>query len=307
MKMKIILLDEPVYLTKDLLVNLKKLGSVDVFYDKPSKEVAIQRLNGSDIAIVRWTMISRDILFNLNRVKYIILAGTGFPKIDISAAKEKGIVVSNVPNYCQQSVAEHVFALVLALNKHIISSSVFACKGENKPHPLHLGFELYEKTLGIVGLGHIGTSVARIGMGFGMKVLGNARSKKTIPGVQFVDLDTLLSESDIVSLNVDLNETSRGLLCLEKLKLMKKSAYLISTTNSAVIDENALLMCLQEKRLAGAGIDSSCINPQLRSLSNVLLTPSSAWYTKESLFRLGEAITQNISNFIDGKHVNELT
>jgi len=302
--MEITLIDDPVYLTESLVSRLKELGSIKVYFDKPSKETAVQRINQSNVAIIRWTSITRDSIEKIDPTCYIILAGTGFPKIDIEAAREKGIKVSNIPDYCRFSVAEHVFMLILSLNRHIINAYQYASNGKPNPDPILLGTELNQKTLGVIGVGQIGSAVATIGLGFGMRVLGNTRTKKNITGVINTDLDTLLAESDIVSVNVDLNPSTQGLLNKDKLLRMKKNSLLICTTNTSVIDEDALVEMLKDKRLAGAGIDSACKNKELRLLDNVLLTPGSAWYTQEALRRLEETIVINIRSFTNGTFIN---
>lgn len=301
--MKITYLDEYTYLPESAQQEFRKLGEFIAFNDRPSKEEAISRLRDTDIAILEWTAIDRGMFEKLMRVRYIVVALTGYSFIDTQAAKEYGILVSNIPEYSRQSVAEHAFALLLAVNRKIIPSSEAANAGKREYFEPFLGQELYGKTLGIVGLGSIGSWAAKIGQGFGMKVIGTSRNPKYIPGVEDVNLDTVLQSSDAVIISVDRNRSTERLLTSDKLSTLKKTAVLVSIV-SGICDENALAIMLKNGDIAGVGLDVVDENSPLKGLPNAVLTTHIGWYTQDSLDRLMRILIENVRKFIDGKPQN---
>ncbi len=301
--MKITYLDEPTYLPEKAIQQFKMLGEFVAYNDRPTKEQAIQRLNDTDIAILEWTAIDREMFAQLKRVRYIVVALTGYSFVDVKAAREYGIAVSNVPEYSRQSVAEHVFALLLTVNRKILQSDKEAKSGKREYFAPFLGKELYGKTLGILGLGSIGSWVAKIGQGFGMNVIGTSRKPKDVPGVKQVDLSKLLRESDALVVSVDRNSSTEGLLSRENLYAMKKNAVLVSIV-SGICDENALADLLNTNSLAGVAMDVPSNDSPLAKCDNAVLTTHIAWYTQDSLDRLISILVENVRKFIDGTPQN---
>ncbi len=301
--MKITYLDEPTYLPDYAIERFREMGEFVAYNDRPSPEEAISRLNDTDIAIVEWTAINDEMFSQIQRLKYLVVALTGYSFIDVNAAKHQGIKVSNIPSYSRQSVAEHAFALLQATNRKLILADQEARKGKRNYFAPFLTSELYGKTLGILGLGSIGSWVAQIGHGFGMQVIGTSRTRKNILNVRDVSLDELLKNSDYLMVCVDRNELTKGLLSREKLSLMKKTAFLVSVV-SGIYDEQALADMLAAGSLAGVGIDTLGKDSPLIHSENSVFSPHIAWYTQDSLGRLISIMTQNVEQFILGKPQN---
>lgn len=301
--MKITYLDEPTYLPDYAIERFREMGEFVVYNDRPSPEEAIRRLNDTDIAILEWTAINDEMFSQLYRLKYIVVALTGYSFVDVDAAKRQGIKVSNIPTYSRQSVAEHAFALLLATNRKLLHANEEARKGKRNYFAPFLSSELYGKTLGILGLGSIGSWVAQIGHGFGMEVIGTSRSMKDLPNVRQVSLTELLKKSDYLMVCVDRNESTKDMLSREKLSLMKKTAFLVSVV-SGICDEHALADMLAEGSLAGVGIDTLGKDSPLLHSENSVFSPHIAWYTQDSLDRLISIMTKNVEQFILGKPQN---
>lgn len=301
--MKITYLDEPTYLPQHAIDKLNTLGEFVVYKDRPSREEAVKRLSETDIAIIEWTDIDLEMLEQVQQLKYIVVALTGYDFVDVKSAKEKGISVSNIPAYSRQSVAEQAFALLLATNRKLLLSDKAAREGKRHYFEPFMGMELYGKTLGILGLGDIGSWMAHIGFGFGMEVIGTSRSPKNIPNVKDVDLDELLKTSDALMISVDRNESTAGMLSKEKLALMKETAFLVSIV-SGICDEEALADMLRNGKLAGVGLDMPSENTPLVDLDSAVLSTTTAWYTQDALNRLVSTIIQNVEGFITGKPCN---
>lgn len=301
--MKITYLDEPTYLPDYAIERFSEMGEFVAYHDRPSPEEAIRRLNDTDIAILEWTAINDEMFSQLQRLKYIVVALTGYSFVDVNAAKHQGIKVSNIPAYSRQSVAEHAFALLLATNRKLLLADREARKGKRDYFAPFLSSELYGKTLGILGLGSIGSWVAQIGHGFGMQVIATSRTDKNLPNVRQVGLTELLRNSDCLMVCVDRNESTKGLLSREKLSMMKETAFLVSI-NSGICDEQALADMLAAGSLAGVGIDTLGKDSPLIYSENSVFSPHIAWYTQDSLDRLISIMTKNVEQFILGKPQN---
>ncbi|MDI6806187.1 MAG: NAD(P)-dependent oxidoreductase, partial [Candidatus Aenigmarchaeota archaeon] len=239
--------------------------------------------------------------------KLIALMSTDYAWVDIKKARDLGITVTNVPGYATESVAEHTFGLIISVLKNITKADKSVRNGEWVKEPFK-GSELKGKILGIIGLGRIGSRVAEIPHGFGMEVIANDIKPRSISGVKMVESDELLKRSDIVTLHCNLNPTSEGLIDEDKLNQMKPSAILINTSNGKVVDTEALVKALKEKRIAGAGIDVLPKRPgkndPLLQLDNVVITPEIAFNTSEALMRRVDICIDNIEAFIKGKPQN---
>ncbi len=247
--------------------------------------------------------------FNL---KIIANVAVGFDNIDLSAAKKKGIPVTNTPGVLTETVAEHTFALLLASARRIVEADKFA--RANKYHGwepfMFLGTDVYGKTLGIVGLGRIGFAVAqRAVKGFGMKILYNDVKKnedfEKQFGGRFVGLEELLKNSDFVTIHVPLLPTTRHLIGAPQFKQMKKTAFLINTSRGPIVDEKALVKALKNKQIKGAAIDVFEFEPKLapgiNKLDNVILTPHIASATEETRAKMAEVAAINIIAALSGQ------
>jgi len=302
--MRITKIDESAYLPEYAIQRLSEMGQFVKYDDRPSREEAIRRLNETDIAIVEWTAIDRDMFEQITGLKYIVVALTGYEFVDVTAAKEHGILVSNIPGYSRQSVAEHAFALLLAVNRRIRQADQAARKGKRDYFEPFLATELYGKTLGILGLGNIGSWIAKIGQGFGMSVIAHSRTPKGLPNIKDVGLEELLKESDVVMVCVSYNESTVGMLSRERLALMKPTAFLVSIAPAGICDEAALADMLETGKLAGVGLDIPQEDSPLEKVENAVLTPGIAWYTQDSLDRLISILLDNIEKFIAGEPQN---
>ncbi|VVC04892.1 Glyoxylate reductase [Candidatus Bilamarchaeum dharawalense] len=293
------------------LIRLKKLGQVAIYPDLPkSEDELISRIGDADIILRGWTTITKRVIEKSKNLKMVSLWSTGYDKIDMDAARERGITVTNVPEYGSQSVAEHVFAFIFSLIKKIPQ---YSASVKNREWKRIQTTELKGKTLGIIGFGNIGSKVATIGKCFGMNILVYTRSPKKSNAkeldVTFVSLNVLLSNSDIITLHLPYTKETHGLLGAKEFSIMKKTAIVVNTSRGNVIDESALISALMSGTLAGAGLDvferepPSKDNPLLK-LDNVILTPHSASYTKEAIGRCTTTAIDNIEKFLEGKPQN---
>lgn len=315
--MKIIVLDgygmNPGDLSWD---ELKKLGEVTI-YDRTSPSEVIERSADAEILLTNKTIIDRQIINQLPSLRYIGVLATGYNVIDTEAAREKGIVVTNIPSYSTDSVAQMVFSLLLTITNSVEhytadnragrwSSNVDFCYWDT---PL---MELAGKTLGIVGFGNIGSRVSGIALAFGMKVIAlTSKSPDSLPaGVKKAkNLDHLLKESDVLSLHCPLTDTTRHLINASTLTKMKPTAILINTGRGPLVDENALAEALNRGALRGAGVDVlSCEPPTVDNpllyARNCYTTPHLGWATVEARQRLMEIAVANVANFIEGTPAN---
>ncbi|WP_020527872.1 D-2-hydroxyacid dehydrogenase [Flexithrix dorotheae] len=314
--MKIVVLDgftlNPGDLTWDSLENF---GECHI-YERSTRNEVLQRAIDAEIVITNKVVLDKGILDQLPNLKYIGVSATGYNIVDIKAAKEKGVTVTNVPGYGSSAVAQHTFALILALSNRLTENAQSVNKGKwskNKDwcfwdFPI---MELSGKTIGIVGFGEIGRQVAKIAQGFGMKVISFHKhpERDKMPGVIFVDLETLFSDSDVISLHCPLTEENKGFIDEALLGKMKKSAFLINTSRGPLINEKDLALCLTHKKITGAGLDVLSEEPPqanhpLIGLENCIVTPHNAWAAKESRQRLMNILVNNIEKYMDGSPVN---
>jgi len=236
----------------------------------------------------------------------LVQCGAGYDYIDLKAAAERGVFVANAAGVNKVAVAEHTFALILALTKRILPLHQSMREG-GWEQARGTALELSGKTLGVVGLGNIGAEVARRGAAFGMRVLA-AKKRPVAPKrlkVRLVDLETLLSESDIISLNLALNDETHHLIGEREFGMMKRSAFLVNTSRGAVVDERALYEALRKRRIAGAGVDVYSEEPlpadsPIRKLDNVILTPHSAASIPEALESRYQFFAKNARRILRG-------
>ena len=315
MSTRIVIPDDfpPVYQGHSQLERLKEIGDVAVYDTKAADaEVLAGRLENADIVVnVRaFSHFDRHLLARLPQLKLISILGTGTDNVDLDAATDLGVVVVNTPGASTASVAELNFALILAVARAVALSDRKVREGVW--HHQH-GMELHGKTIGIVGLGLIGSEVARLAQAFGMNAVAWSFSHNPLRaeqlGVRLVELDELFRVSDVVSVHVRNSTEAAGLVGPRQIDLMKRDSILINTARAAIVDEDSLLVALREGRLAGAGLDVFSQEPLPPDspwihLDNVVLTPHVGWVTHDSSERMTNMPVDNIVAFLEGNPAN---
>lgn len=295
---------------------LSQLGECTV-YDRTPPEQVIERAAQAECLFVNKTKLTAEIVNRLPRLRFIGVLATGVDVVDVQAAARRGIPVCNAPAYGADAVAQHVFALLLELCRHVGEHDASIRAGEWSASPDYCYWktpqiDLKGKTLGLVGFGDIGRRVGEIGHAFGMSVLAHVRSRQTAPAYTpfaFVDWDSLLTASDVLSLHVPLTLSTRGLINRETLERMRDGALLINTARGPLVDEAAVAEALHSGRLGGAGFDVACAEPiapesPLLHAPNCILTPHIAWATLTARQRLMQICADNLKAFLAGKPVN---
>ena len=313
--MKIVVLDGYTLNPGDLSWdNLAALGDCNVYDRTPPDEIA-ERAAGAEIVLTNKVVLDRARLESLPDLRYIGVLATGYNVVDARAARERGLVVTNVPDYATPAVAQAVFAHILELTHRVAHHAQTVRDGRWSDGPDFCYWdgplvELNGLVMGIVGLGRIGSAVADLARAFGMTVLACTEPPQAPrDGVQFVDLDRLLGESDVVSLHCPLTPETEGLMSAERLALMKPSALLINTSRGPLVDEQALADALNAGRPAGAGLDVLAVEPPSRdnpllAAKNCFLTPHYAWATRAARARLMKTVVENVKAFLDGRPQN---
>ncbi len=294
---------------------LRALGSVEL-YEQSAPEEILARSRGADILLVNKVVLSGEMIDRLPELRCICVTATGYNNVDLATARRRGIPVCNAVGYGADSVAQHTFALLLELTNHVglHDQSVKQGGWSAQPHfSYHLKplVELAGKTMGIYGFGNIGQRVGEIARGFGMTVVATHKHPRrdARPWVRFVDLPTLFSESDVLSLHAPLTDANHGIVDRDLLRKMKPSAFLINTARGALINEADLLFALQEGFLAGAALDVVATEPPpadhpLFALDNCFITPHQAWATHEARERLLDISVENVRAFLNGEARN---
>lgn len=252
------------------------------------------------------------VLSGAPRLRVIANFGVGYDNVDLPEATRRGILVCNTPGVLAETTADHAFALLLAIARRIAESDRFVRAGRwaRFQPALMLGRDAHHATLGVVGLGATGTEMARRGRAFSMRLLYHSRTRRPEPerelGLQYVDLHTLLGESDFVSLHVPLTDATRGMIGRRELALMRPTSYLINTARGAIVDQSALAKALGEGRLAGAALDVFEREPlapddPLLRLENVVLVPHTGSATIETRARMAEVAATNIIAALQGR------
>ena len=290
---------------------LKQLGACAI-HDRTPPELVIERAREAEIVLTNKTVLARGTILALPKLKYIGVLATGYNVVDIAAAKERSIPVTNVPDYGTPSVAQHTFALILELAHHVghHAQTVRDGRWEQSADFCYWDFPLAELqglAFGIVGFGKIGRAVAKLAEAFGMHVLVNNRSRPSeLPAqFEFVSLDELVSRSDVVSLHCPLTAENKGFINAQRLALMKRSAFLLNTSRGPLLDEQAVADALNSERIAGAAMDVLSIEPPkaenpLLKAKNCIVTPHIAWATRAARSRLMDIAVENIRAFISG-------
>lgn len=315
--MKIVVLDgytlNPGDLTWD---GLKQLGELTV-YDRTSVEQIVERVGAAEVVFTNKTPLSRETLAKLPTVKYIGVLATGYNVVDIQAAKERGIIVTNIPTYGTGAVAQFVFALLLEICHHVWAHNEAVKKGDwtNCPDFCFWNYPLIElagKTMGIIGFGRIGQATARIAQSFGMKVLAyDEYQNKTLENdtLKYTTLDELLAESDVISLHCPLLDSTKGMINKTTIAKMKEGVIIINTSRGPLVVEEDLAQALNNGKVFGAAVDVVSVEPITRdnpllTAKNCIITPHIAWAPKESRTRLMKIAVDNLKAFMEGKPVN---
>ena len=311
--MKITILDGAVENPGDLSWDaLAALGDLTV-YDYTAPEEILSRIGDAPIILTNKTPITRQTMDECPNLRYIGVLATGFNVIDIAAAKEKGIVVANVPSYGTQAVAQYVFALLLELCHHVGHHNNAVQQGRWTKgrdfcfwdYPL---IELAGKTMGIIGYGRIGRAAAAIARAFGMKVIAYDAFGS---GDELVSLEDLLAQSDVISLHCPLTKENTGLINKDTIAQMKDGVMIINTARGPLINEADLREALLAGKVQGAALDVVSVEPireenVLLGVENCLITPHIAWAPKESRQRLMDVAVKNVESFLAGTPVNNV-
>ena len=291
---------------------IESLGEVS-YFDRSSPADISTRCRNAEIIITNKTHINRDIIFNSSKLKMIAVTATGYNIIDIAAAKERNVVVCNVPEYGTWSVAQHAFALLLELSNHVGKHSQSVQNGNwvksiDWCYSLTPIIELKDKILGVVGLGKIGNQVSRIAQAFGMKIQ-YFRGRPENLNATSVPLERLFETSDFISLHCPLRADNEKFVDKALLSRMKPSAFLINTSRGQLINEADLAEALNNKILAGAALDVLSKEPPLQTnpllyAKNIIITPHNAWITSEARQRILVMTVKNILGFLKGEPIN---
>lgn len=292
---------------------LEKLGHEFNYYDSLAKDddEIIERLKDSDIAIITNKPLSSNVICNCKNLEMIDVAFTGVDHVNLDSVKENGITLLNASGYSDDSVAELVIGLTIAVMRRFNENRKNIFDDENNSL---MGETLKGKKFGIVGTGNIGIKLIELLQVFGCDILAYSRTEKEdvkAMGVKYVDLDTLLKESDIVSLHIPNNNQTKGFLGKDELDKMKDNAILINCARGPVVDNDYLAKLLNEDKLR-AGIDVFDMDPPLpkdyplRNTKNVILTNHVAFYTKEAMENRAEIVFDNIYQYLDGNVINEI-
>ena len=275
------------------------------------------RIKDAEIIVTNKCRLNSESLSYASQLKYICAAATGFNHIDIVAADMKGIPVSNVRNYATPSVVQHVYALILALSTKLMNYSSAVQNGDwqHSKNFCLLDYPIEEidgKTLGIIGYGTLGSAVAKVAPALGMDVL-ICQHLHGEPEPGRLELDELLSSADIISLHLPLNKSTTNLIGKREISLMKNNALLINTGRGGLVNESALADALRQNQIAGAGFDVLTIEPPAegnplleKDVPNLILTPHTAWASRQSRQRLVDQIADNIRSFLNAKVLNRV-
>ena len=293
---------------------VKNLGNC-TFYDRTPPELTVERAKEADAVFTNKVVLNKEVIEQLPQLKYIGVLATGYNVIDMEAARAAGITVTNIPAYSTASVAQMVFSHILNFAQNVAVHSKSVSEGEWAEN---MDFSYWEtpqmelagKTIGIIGFGQIGQAVANIALAFGMKIIFNNRSQKeTALDARQVDLETLLAESDFISINCPLTEENKGFINKETIEKMKPEVFLVNTGRGPLINEQDLADALNNGRIAGAGLDVLSTEPPsednpLPKAKNCSITPHIAWATFEARNRLMQIATENLKAFLDGNPQN---
>ncbi|MCE7067459.1 D-2-hydroxyacid dehydrogenase [Dyadobacter sp. CY326] len=292
---------------------IHELGNVTI-YDRSAAEEIVERAKDAEALLVNKVVLTEAILDQLPNVKYIGVMATGFNNIDIAAARKHNITVTNVKAYGPASVAQQTFALLLSLVNHaeLHSQSVYAGEWIASQDFCYWKTPLTElagKTMGLIGLGDIGSQVAQIALAFGIKVIAYRKHPTPMQGIEMVSLEDVFEKSDVVSLHCPLTDETKEIVNQERLARMKRNALLLNTGRGPLINEADLADALKNGIIAGAGLDVLSTEPPkpdnpLLSAPNCIITPHVAWASFEARKRLLTMVADNLESFKNGETKN---
>lgn len=298
----------------DHQLDFSQLGGMVYSFDDSTSDEFITRIQGADAVVTKEYPVPAELIKRFpDSVKLIVEAGTGYNNIDLEAARAKGITVCNIPAYSTERVAHTAIMFILNLASSMGAQIRSLAKGDHSNFTNYLAvphLEVNGKTLGLVGYGHIAKEIIKVAQALGMHILVSTRTaRQDSEGIHFVDFKTLLKESDYISLNCPLNDTTKHMINAEALKQMKPTAFLINTGRGSLIDEKALIKALQEGTIAGAGLDVQEEEPPvsgnpLYAMENVILTPHMGWKGLETRQRLVRIIADDVKAFFKGQPIN---
>ena len=283
-------------------------------YQNSTNEEFIERIQGATAVVTKEYPVPAELMAQFpDTVKLIVEAGTGYNNIDLDAARSHGITVCNIPAYSTERVAHTVIMMLLNLASTMQQQIAMLARGDRSNFTKHLQVphtEVNGKTLGIIGAGHIGLEVIKVARALGMNILIHTRTpKEDSEGIRYVSFETLMSESDYISLHCPLNDKTKYMIDKKAISLMKPTAFIINTGRGALINEADLIEALQNKAIGGAGLDVQEVEPTaedspLYTLENVIITPHMGWKGFETRQRLVGIISDDIHGFFEGKPVN---
>jgi len=284
-----------------------KIGAELILAQVQKEEDLIRACREADGLLNQYALLTRRVLENLPKCKVVSRYGVGVDSVDLRAATDLGIIVANVPDYCMDEVSSQTISMILTL---IRKTAFFDQKVKSGQWDFRLGIPIYRtrgKTLGLVGCGKIGLEVAKRISAFGVRVMAfDPYIPKAAQGIELTDLDTLLKESDFISVHCPLNESTRHLIGEKEFQKMAKKPLFINTSRGPIIDEIALIQALEEGRISGAGLDvlekepPDLQNPLLK-MENVILSPHVSFYSVESISELKRRTAENVSAVLLGK------
>ncbi len=291
---------------------LSRVGAKVSLVQAQEEKELIQSCREADGLLNQYALLTRRVLENLPKCKVISRYGVGVDSIDLKAATDLGIIVANVPDYCMEEVADHTVAMILALLRKI---TFFNGRVKDGQWNFRLGTPIHRirgKTLGLIGCGRIGMEVAKRIRSFGFRIMAfDPYIGKDLEGIELNEFDTVLKESDVISIHCPLNDSTRHLIGENEFKKMEKKPYLINTSRGAIIDEKALIQALMDGHLSGAGLDvleKEPPDPQnpLLKMENVILTPHVGFYSENSISELKRRAAKNVLEVLTGKWPNSV-
>jgi len=297
-------------------IDYSKIASEVVIYDETPEDKILERVDGFTVVVTKEMKVSGDIIRKFpDSVKMICEAGTGYNNIDLDAVREKGIILCNIPAYSSERVAHTAILFMLNLASSMQKQIRMLSEGNHDNFHKHLmvdHVELNGKTLGVIGYGNIAKEIIKVAQALGMKILVSVRTpREDVENIHFTTNEEVLRQSDFVSLNCPLNESTKHMINKETLAMMKPTAYLINTARGPLVDEKALIDALQNNVIAGAGLDVQEVEPlddasPLYTMNNVIITPHMGWRGLETRQRLVSIIQDNIRAFSKGEPINRV-
>lgn len=297
-------------------VDYSQIASEVVVYDQTPEEKILERVDGFTVVVTKEMKVTGDIIRKFpDSVKMICEAGTGYNNINLDAVREKGIILCNIPAYSSQRVAHTAILMILNLASSMQKQIRMLAGGNRDNFHKHLmvdHVELNGKTLGVIGYGNIGKEVIKVAQAMGMKILvSTRRPREDVDNIHFTSKEEVIRQSDFISLNCPLNQSTRHMINKETLEMMKTTAFLVNTARGALVDEKALIDALQNNVIAGAGLDVQEIEPlddasSLYTMDNVIITPHMGWRGLETRQRLLSIVKDNIDAFSKDQPINRV-